>query len=44
MWAQNWKSISDLVLPFPQTPNLDITSELLRQGFTPLRYSLRFKY
>ncbi|XP_023949107.1 angiotensin-converting enzyme-like [Bicyclus anynana] len=37
MWAQNWKSIMDLVMPFPQSPNLDVTSEMLRQGFTPLR-------
>ncbi|XP_061381420.1 angiotensin-converting enzyme-like [Danaus plexippus] len=37
MWAQNWKSIMDLVMPFPQAPNVDVTSEMLRQGFTPLR-------
>ncbi|XP_048477778.1 angiotensin-converting enzyme [Plutella xylostella] len=37
MWAQNWKSIMDLVMPFPQAPNIDVTSEMLRQGFTPLR-------
>ncbi|KAL0809525.1 hypothetical protein ABMA28_011062 [Loxostege sticticalis] len=37
MWAQNWKSITDLVMPFPQSPNVDVTAEMLRQGFTPLR-------
>ncbi|GBP34319.1 Angiotensin-converting enzyme [Eumeta japonica] len=37
MWAQNWKSIMDLVMPFPQSPNVDVTGEMLRQGFTPLR-------
>ncbi|KAJ0170359.1 hypothetical protein K1T71_014287 [Dendrolimus kikuchii] len=37
MWAQNWKSIMDLVMPFPQSPNVDVTAEMLRQGFTPLR-------
>ncbi|CAG9794149.1 unnamed protein product [Diatraea saccharalis] len=37
MWAQNWKSIMDLVMPFPQSPNIDVTAEMLRQGFTPLR-------
>ncbi|KAL4720565.1 hypothetical protein ACJJTC_010689, partial [Scirpophaga incertulas] len=37
MWAQNWKSIMDLVMPFPQAPNVDVTAEMLRQGFTPLR-------
>ncbi|KOB73573.1 Angiotensin-converting enzyme, partial [Operophtera brumata] len=36
MWAQNWKSIMDLVMPFPQSPNIDVTSEMLRQGLTPL--------
>ncbi|KAI8441260.1 hypothetical protein MSG28_014901 [Choristoneura fumiferana] len=36
MWAQNWKSIMDLVMPFPQSPNVDVTAEMLRQGFTPL--------
>ncbi|CAH2056638.1 unnamed protein product, partial [Iphiclides podalirius] len=37
MWAQNWKSIMDLVMPFPTAPTLDVTPEMLRQGFTPLR-------
>ncbi|CAH0599911.1 unnamed protein product [Chrysodeixis includens] len=37
MWAQNWKSIMDIVMPFPQSPNVDVTAEMLRQGFTPLR-------
>ncbi|XP_059062532.1 angiotensin-converting enzyme-like [Achroia grisella] len=37
MWAQNWKSIMDLVMPFPQSSNIDVTAEMLRQGFTPLR-------
>ncbi|XP_050669204.1 angiotensin-converting enzyme-like isoform X2 [Leptidea sinapis] len=37
MWSQNWKSIMDLVMPFPQSPNLDVTADMLRQGFTPLR-------
>jgi hypothetical protein len=39
MWAQNWKSIMDLVMPFPQAPSVDVTAEMLRQGFTPLRYN-----
>jgi peptidyl-dipeptidase A len=34
MWAQNWKSIIDIVKPGPNdTP--DITGEMVRQGFTP---------
>lgn len=37
LWAQNWKSIIDLVQPFQTTQNFDVTSEMLRQGYTPLR-------
>ncbi|XP_063230268.1 angiotensin-converting enzyme-like isoform X2 [Bacillus rossius redtenbacheri] len=37
MWAQNWKNIADLVLPFPGKPPVDARLELLRQRFTPLR-------
>ncbi|KAF9805563.1 hypothetical protein SFRURICE_020948 [Spodoptera frugiperda] len=31
MWAQNWKSIMDLVMPFPQSPNVDVTAEIMFQ-------------
>jgi hypothetical protein len=37
MWAQNWRSLADLVLPFPAKPKVDASSEMLRQGYTPLR-------
>jgi peptidyl-dipeptidase A len=37
MWAQNWRSVADLVLPFPAKPKGDVSSEMLRQGYTPLR-------
>lgn len=37
MWAQNWKNIEDLVTPYPGKTRGDITPELLRQGYNPLR-------
>lgn len=36
MWGQNWRSIMDVVMPGPmETP--DVTGEMVRQGFTPLK-------
>lgn len=37
MWAQNWRKLADLVMPFPVKPPVDVSSEMLRQGYTPLR-------
>lgn len=37
IWAQDWSNIADIVMPYPDHSNFDITSELLRQSFTPLR-------
>ncbi|PSN37551.1 Angiotensin-converting enzyme [Blattella germanica] len=37
MWAQNWKNLADMVMPFPGKPVVDVSSEMLRQGYTPLR-------
>ncbi|XP_075230868.1 angiotensin-converting enzyme-like isoform X2 [Lycorma delicatula] len=37
MWAQNWENILDLVIPFPGKRRADVTSEMLRQGYTPQR-------
>ena len=37
MWAQSWKNIADLVVPFPDKQGADVTPEMLRQGYTPLR-------
>jgi hypothetical protein len=37
MWAQNWHNLADLVIPFPAKPTVDVSSEMLRQGYTPLR-------
>ncbi|CAG9763914.1 unnamed protein product [Ceutorhynchus assimilis] len=37
MWAQEWSRIYDLVVPYPEFDKFDVTGELLRQGYTPLR-------
>ncbi|KAJ8687257.1 hypothetical protein QAD02_023051 [Eretmocerus hayati] len=37
MWAQNWDGIFNLVQPFPAVKKLDVTIDLIIQGFTPLR-------
>lgn len=37
MWAQNWRNLADLVIPFPAKSTVDVSSEMLRQGYTPLR-------
>lgn len=37
MWAQNWKNIIDLVIPFPKKRRVDVSGEMLRQGYTPLK-------
>lgn len=31
MWAQSWENIYDMVVPFPDKPNLDVTSTMLQQ-------------
>lgn len=38
MWGQDWSMISDILLPYPSSRNLDVTNDMLRQGFTTLRY------
>ncbi|XP_060525929.1 angiotensin-converting enzyme-like [Cylas formicarius] len=37
VWGQEWVNIFDVVVPYPQFSNFDVTAEMLRQGFTPLR-------
>uniref|UniRef100_A0A803WAA5 Angiotensin-converting enzyme n=1 Tax=Ficedula albicollis TaxID=59894 RepID=A0A803WAA5_FICAL len=31
MWAQQWNNIYDLMIPFPEKPNLDVTSTMVQQ-------------
>jgi peptidyl-dipeptidase A len=35
MWGQQWTSIFDLVVPYPDVPQLDITESLERDSYTP---------
>lgn len=37
MWAQSWKNIEELIIPYPGKTIGDITPELIRQGYNPLR-------
>ncbi|XP_038076504.1 angiotensin-converting enzyme-like [Patiria miniata] len=34
MWGQQWNNIYDLVTPYPDVPDLDVTQEMRRQGYT----------
>lgn len=38
MWAQNWEGVFGLVQPFPAVKRLDVTLDMMIQGFTSLRY------
>lgn len=42
MWGQSWKNILDIVIPYPGKRRVDVTAEMLRQGYTPIRSVLRF--
>lgn len=37
MWAQQWNSLQDLLMPFPDKPIFDVTPELVRQNYTAVR-------
>lgn len=37
MWAQDWSNLEDIVLPYPEYGRIDVTDEMLKHGFTPLR-------
>ncbi|XP_054281333.1 angiotensin-converting enzyme-like [Macrosteles quadrilineatus] len=37
MWGQSWKNIFDIVIPYPNKRRVDVTSEMVRQGYTPIR-------
>ncbi|XP_033235956.1 angiotensin-converting enzyme-like [Drosophila pseudoobscura] len=37
MWAQQWSEIADIVSPFPEKPLVDVTEEMEKQGYTPLK-------
>ncbi|NXD26865.1 ACE enzyme, partial [Spelaeornis formosus] len=33
MWAQQWNNIYDLMIPYPEKPNLDVTSTMVQKGW-----------
>ncbi|XP_034049711.1 angiotensin-converting enzyme [Thalassophryne amazonica] len=33
MWAQTWNNIYSMMIPFPGKPNIDVTDEMVRQGY-----------
>ncbi|XP_062936388.1 angiotensin-converting enzyme [Cynocephalus volans] len=33
MWAQSWDNIYDIVVPFPDKPNLDVTETMVQKGW-----------
>uniref|UniRef100_A0A1B6DUB7 Angiotensin-converting enzyme n=2 Tax=Clastoptera arizonana TaxID=38151 RepID=A0A1B6DUB7_9HEMI len=35
MWAQTWTNILDITIPYPGKNFIDVTPEMLRQGYTP---------
>ncbi|KAK9873973.1 hypothetical protein WA026_002324 [Henosepilachna vigintioctopunctata] len=37
IWAQEWSHIEEIVTPYPDIKTIDVTHEMRRQGFTPLR-------
>nr|XP_022919739.1 angiotensin-converting enzyme-like [Onthophagus taurus] len=37
MWAQSWANIADFSLPYPDAEKFDVTEELIKQGYTPLK-------
>ncbi|XP_057682764.1 angiotensin-converting enzyme [Corythoichthys intestinalis] len=37
MWAQTWNNIYRLMTPFPDKPNIDVTKEMVKQGYDAQR-------
>ncbi|KAJ3362280.1 hypothetical protein GGF32_006312 [Allomyces javanicus] len=37
MWAQAWGNIANLVVPFPDLPNVDVTPALKQQGYDAIK-------
>ncbi|XP_017853861.1 angiotensin-converting enzyme [Drosophila busckii] len=37
MWAQQWSDIADIVSPFPDKPLVDVSAEMIKQGYNPLK-------
>lgn len=37
MWGQTWDNIADITTPFPNSRLLDVTDEMVKQGYTPIK-------
>lgn len=37
MWGQSWEEVSELFTPYPEKPYVDVTSEMVKQGLTPVK-------
>ena len=37
MWGQTWNNIFDLVKPFKDAPKIDVTDELIKQGYDAVK-------
>ncbi|XP_053697500.1 angiotensin-converting enzyme-like [Sabethes cyaneus] len=37
LWAQTWENIADITSPFPRKKLLDVTDEMVKQGYNPLK-------
>lgn len=37
VWAQSWGNIYNITMPFENVPDIDVTQEMKRQGYTPLK-------
>ncbi|XP_076440449.1 angiotensin-converting enzyme-like [Babylonia areolata] len=34
MWAQQWHSLQDMLMPYPDKPKVDVTAEMVEQSYT----------
>lgn len=34
LWAQSWNEVIDIINPYPDTPFIDVTDEMVKQGYT----------
>ncbi|XP_055614135.1 angiotensin-converting enzyme-like [Uranotaenia lowii] len=37
MWGQTWEGIADITTPFPEKKLIDVTDEMIKQGYNPLK-------
>lgn len=37
MWAQSWVNLYERIKPFPEASDIDVTSQMVDQGYTPMK-------